>query len=414
MADTHLDNVHNAIVGSTVTTEGGDVLVNGHKVTNYFYSSQYQDLKTQADELQEHFDKTLDKTKKYPDDEDFKADLLKLSGKRNEIHKKLEELKQEVIRLAETFTNIPINSERLKLARQHFEAGNFSAARAILDAEQMGIELDDLLQREEHLQQQQAQVQALRMDKANEFLILARLTALNFDVPDRFDKTIEYFEQSLKATHTLENTFEYAYFLHTHNQFNAALPWYDEALAIYRRLAGANPDTFLPDVAATLNNLAVLYSDRHDVAAAQAAYDEALHIYRRLADANPDTYLPDLAMTLNNLAVLYSDRHDLAAAQAAYDEALDIRRRLARTNPETYLPKFSGTAVNLSIFHLESLHDREKSLAHAGEALAAAWPFVEILPACQEYARAALEVVEAWGIDAKAFLEETLKTTETN
>ena len=501
MADTHLDNVHNAIVGSTVTTEGGDVLVNGHKVTNYFYSAQYQDLKTQADELQEHFEKTLAKIAKYPDDEDFKADLLKLSGTRNEIRKKLEELKQEVIRLAETFTKIPINSDRLKLARQHFEAGNFSAARAILDAEQMGIELDDLLQREEHLQQQQAQVQALRMDKANEFLILARLTALNFDVPDRFDKTIEYFEQSLKAAHTLENTFEYAYFLHTHNQFNTAQPWYEESLAIHRRLAGANPDTYLPDVAmtlnnlgnlyrdrhdvaaaqaaydeafhiyrrlaaanpdtylpkvaTTLNNLGNLYSDRHDVAAAQAAYDEALHIYRRLADANPDTYLPDLAMTLNNLAVLYSDRHDVAAAQAAYDEALHIRRRLAAANPDTYLlddagtlnnlgilyrdrndvaaaqaaydealaiyrrlaganpdtylPDLAMTAVNLSIFYLKSLPDQDKSLAHAGEALTAAGPFVEVLPACQEYARAALQVVEAWGIDAEAFFEETLK-----
>ena len=412
MADTHLDNVHNAIVGSTVTTEGGDVLVNGHKVTNYFYSAQYQDLNTQDDELQEHVEKTRAKIAKYPDDEDFKADLLKLSGKRNEIRKKLEELKQEVIRLAETFTKIPINSDRLKLARQHFEAGNFSAARAILDAEQMGIELDDLLQREEHLQQQQAQVQALRMDKANEFLILARLTALNFDVPDRFDKTIEYFEQSLKATHTLENTFEYAYFLHTHNQFNAALPWYDEALHIRRRLADANPNTYLPDVAKTLNNLGTLYGNRHDVAAAQAAFDEALHIHRRLADTNPDTYLLDVARTLNNLGNLYSDRHDVAAAQAAYDEALHIYRRLTDTNPDTYLPDVAMAAVNLSILYQNNMPDREKSLAYASEALAAAGPFVEVLPACQEYAHAALQVVEAWGIDAKAFLEETLKTTE--
>ena len=294
MADTHLDNVHNAIVGSTVTTEGGDVLVNGHKVTNYFYSAQYQDLKTQADELQEHVEKTLAKIAKYPDDEDFKADLLKLSGKRNEIRKKLEELKQEVIRLAETFTKIPINSDRFKLARQHFEAGNFSAARAILedDAEQMGNELDALLQREKHLQQQQAQVQALRMDKADEFLILARLTALDFTLPDRFDKTIEHFEQSLKAAPTPENTFEYAYFLHTHNQFNAALPWYDEALNIYRRLAEANPDTYLPKVAMTLNNLGTLCCYRNDVAAAQAAYDEALDIRRRLAGATQTRTCP--------------------------------------------------------------------------------------------------------------------------
>ena len=55
----------------------------------------------------------------------------------------------------------------------------------------------------------------------------------------------------------------------------------------YRRLADANPDTYLPDVAMTLNNLGILYRDRHDVAAAQAAYDEALHIYRRLAGRQP-------------------------------------------------------------------------------------------------------------------------------
>ncbi|MBS0159042.1 MAG: tetratricopeptide repeat protein, partial [Nitrospira sp.] len=124
-----------------------------------------------------------------------------------------------------------------------------------------------------------------------------------------------------------------------------------------------------------------------------------------------DTYLPDVAGTLNNLGNLSRDRHDVAAAQAAYDEALHIYRRLAGANPDTYLPNLAMTAVNLSIFYLKSLPDQDKSLAHAGESLAAAWPFADVLPATQEYVRTALQVVEAWGIDAKAFLEETLKTT---
>ena len=85
-------------------------------------------------------------------------DLLKLSGKRNEIAK---------TRRVETgghsprrnLHENPINSD-LKLARQHFEAGNFSAARAIpWMPSRWALSLDDLLQREEHLQQQQAQVQ---------------------------------------------------------------------------------------------------------------------------------------------------------------------------------------------------------------------------------------------------------------
>jgi ribosomal protein S9 len=53
----HLEHVQNAIVGSTITTESGDVLVNGQKFTNYFYSAQYQDLKKQLDKLQDSAEK---------------------------------------------------------------------------------------------------------------------------------------------------------------------------------------------------------------------------------------------------------------------------------------------------------------------------------------------------------------------
>jgi hypothetical protein len=89
MREPQLQDVQNAIVGSTVTTEGGDVLVNGHKVTNYFYSTQYQDLKKQADELEARFVKTQQRIAKYPDDEDFKGELLRISEQRNEARKRL-------------------------------------------------------------------------------------------------------------------------------------------------------------------------------------------------------------------------------------------------------------------------------------------------------------------------------------
>src|SRR5262249_44084497 len=161
MAEIQVENVQNAIVGSTVTTRDGDVLVNGQKVTNYFYSSQYQDLKKQLDTLDARFLKTQQKIKEYPNDEDFKTDLLQIDGERTAILNKLDDLKREVIRLAETFTKIPINTERLKSARQHFEAGDYAAARAVLDADQMGMELDALLKRDEQLQQQQAETKAL-------------------------------------------------------------------------------------------------------------------------------------------------------------------------------------------------------------------------------------------------------------
>ncbi len=278
--------------------------------------------------------------------------MLKAGEKRQEIQKKLDDLKSEVIRLAETFTKIPINSERLRLARQHFEAGNYAAARAILDAEQMGSELDALLQQKEQLQRQQAETEAHLIDKANEFLILARLTAIDFTLSDRFKQTIEYFEQSLKAAHTVENTFGYAYFLQQNNQFKAAFVWYEKALALERTLAEAHQEAYLRNVAATLNNLGTLQYNQHDFAAAAESYREALDIRRTLAEAHPEAYLPDVAATLNNLGALQYNQHDFVAAAESYREALAIRRTLAEAHPEAYLPNVAVSAVNLSIFFI--------------------------------------------------------------
>jgi tetratricopeptide (TPR) repeat protein len=70
-------------------------------------------------------------------------------------------------------------------------------------------------------------------------------------------------------------------------------------------LAGENAQAYLPDVAMTLNNLAILYSATQRLGEAEAAYDEALRIRRELAGENAQAYLPDVAMTLNNLAFLY-------------------------------------------------------------------------------------------------------------
>ena len=81
-----------------------------------------------------------------------------------------------------------------------------------------------------------------------------------------------------------------------------ALAASQEAVDLYRQLAAARPDAFLPDLAMSLNNLGIRLSDLGRREEALAASQEAVDIYRRLAAARPDAFLPDLAMSLNNLA----------------------------------------------------------------------------------------------------------------
>jgi tetratricopeptide (TPR) repeat protein len=74
--------------------------------------------------------------------------------------------------------------------------------------------------------------------------------------------------------------------------------------------------------------------------AARKEYEEALKIRRELGQKNPDTYLPDVAATLNNLANLdrdqNRDQNRREAARKEYEETLNIYERFAERNPERF------------------------------------------------------------------------------
>ena len=75
-----------------------------------------------------------------------------------------------------------------------------------------------------------------------------------------------------------------------------ALAATEEAVAIYRELAAARPDTFLPNLARALNNPSNRLAELGRREDALAATEEAVAIYRELAAARPDAFLPDLAL----------------------------------------------------------------------------------------------------------------------
>jgi tetratricopeptide (TPR) repeat protein len=112
------------------------------------------------------------------------------------------------------------------------------------------------------------------------------------------------------------------------NRMEDARKEYEEALSTYRQSAQKDPETYLPYVAATLNNLGILDSEENRIAQARMKYAEALKIYRELAQKNPDTYLPHVATTLNNLGILDASQNRLNAARKEHEEALETYLKL--------------------------------------------------------------------------------------
>jgi len=186
-------------------------------------------------------------------------------------------------------------------------------------------------------------------------------------------------------------------FYHSKNDYAAAEKAYLRALEIWEKLALSNPDTYLPYVAMTQNNLGIFYKDKNDYGAAEKAWLLALEIREKLALSNPDTYLPYVAATQNNLGVFYADKNDYAAAEKAYLRALEIREKLALSNPDTYLPDVAMTLANFAIFHKKMLAEeptefhKEKGLEYAKRVIEISAKFSHVLRV-QEYRKGAEEV----------------------
>jgi len=153
-----------------------------------------------------------------------------------------------------------------------------------------------------------------------------------------FEEALEIFRKALPEGHpdiatSLNNL---ALLYKSQGRSAEAEPLYDEALKICRK---ALPEGH-PDIATSLNNLALLYKSQGRSAEAEPLYDEALKIWRK---ALPEGH-PDIATSLNNLALLYKSQGRSAEAEPLYDEALKIRRKAL---PEGH-PDIANSLNNLA------------------------------------------------------------------
>ncbi|MFG2980297.1 tetratricopeptide repeat protein [Streptomyces sp. NPDC048258] len=134
-----------------------------------------------------------------------------------------------------------------------------------------------------------------------------------------------------------------------------------EAVDLFRTLAGDNPSAYLPELAMALNNMSVHQKDDGDRRGSLVSITEAVAIHRTLAESDPAAYLSGLAVSLNNLAMRQAKDGDLSAALATSTEAVDLYEDLARLSPAAYLPELAAALNNLAVHHAGT-GDRKGSL----------------------------------------------------
>ena len=106
--------------------------------------------------------------------------------------------------------------------------------------------------------------------------------------------------------------------------FDAARLLLENAHAILRKALPSDH----PDIAASLGNRALLHANLRDFDAARPLYEEALAILRK---ALPPDH-PEIATSLNNLANVHLDSLDFDSARPLFEEALTINRKALPTD----------------------------------------------------------------------------------
>ncbi|GDZ95766.1 tetratricopeptide TPR_2 [Planktothrix agardhii CCAP 1459/11A] len=103
-------------------------------------------------------------------------------------------------------------------------------------------------------------------------------------------------------------------------RYSEAEPLYKQALEMYQRLFTGDHAA----VANSLNNLAALYYSQGRYSEAETCYKQALEMYQRLFTGDHAA----VANSLNNLALLYYSQERYSEAEPLYKQTLEMRQRL--------------------------------------------------------------------------------------
>jgi len=135
----------------------------------------------------------------------------------------------------------------------------------------------------------------------------------------------------------------------------------EEAADIYRSLAKANPQKFLPDLATTLSNLGIRLYNQGSREKALDAAQEAVDIQRKFDETNCRVFMPGLASSLNNLSTILSALGQKEKALDLIKEAVAINKQLAESDPQRFLPDLAASLYNLGL-RLSEFNQRKEAL----------------------------------------------------
>lgn len=301
--------------------------------------------------LQTHLSEKQQQLQAQPNNQGLQNELAAIEQLYTQIQQNQSGFNRDIHQLSESIKKIPATTERLKIAKKLFKEQRYDDAINILDNDINSIRLNKLLREKKQLHKQQASNQAALNDSSAEFLLLAKLSSLDYNNTARVENTIRHYENALAAKKTAATLAEYALFLHKNQKFDAAAQHYQESINAYQQTVPPSQQ-YLPHLATLHNNFATLLlnnNQENDDIAAEKHYREALAIYRQLASKNPSVYQSYLNNNLESLShLLVQNPKTTEEAHTLRQEQVNLLRQLSQQKPAIYQPVLAKTLHQLA------------------------------------------------------------------
>ncbi len=344
--DNKSQNIHN---NSTIDKQ---INIGTNIVYNYFYSTSYQNILTEIQDNEEALafipEKEIETRNKL---------ILKIE----KFKKQKADFQREIVQLAEVFTRIELNSERLREAKKYFDSGRLIEASALLNMQHIQSEIITLNITTESTKRKASEANIKRKQLSNELLVKAQITALMFNNVNRITDVEEYFNMSLQLHKFFDNCYNYADFQRVHENYKKSLKFFQLAYKV------SNKDKFLQ--AQALHAIGNVLYDLKEYEKALQKFIEADNIWAEIIDSDWGKIAPKKAITDNalgntygDLALINNDIINFEKSEEYHEKALGIRLKLVQLDEPKYKPDLALTYMNLAVLkrRLKQLEDSEK------------------------------------------------------
>ena len=272
--------------------------------------------------------------------ENCTAELARLNRKRDSIQKIEKKFKDDVLRLATTFDQMEIDSDRLKTAKTLFEQGLITLADAVLNARSMLGETEFLISKRSRLQRSQVEIDSLLRFKAHEWLIKAQITKTRYDLANWGDSVHYYFQQSIACRASYENLISFAKFLYDQHQLDSSEFYFNRIKQEHFVNLPAHKRVSL------LLGLGNIHHQKGEFELSEVEYHQSLTALQDFPKEDSTKVMWYKSIIESNLGVLYKAQRKYKASEESHLKSLEALSTLVTLDSVRWREDLAATLNN--------------------------------------------------------------------